>query len=143
MFRTIVIIRSITRKGHEMNYQRTRSGWNTRGGTLQDDLEAARTFWESQARQKANTLKGWLKDDYPVFEEMIFPGETFDRMSWQQINGTLENWIASGKSAVMDALKCACSGDARCAACQARRIIQERYGRHWSDDPKHYSGAEY
>lgn len=108
-----------------MNVQRSRSGWNQKGGTVRDDLEAARTFWESQARQKANTLKGWLGDDYPLFEELIFPGETFDRMSWQQIASTVDNWIASGKSAVMDSLECTCrpDGDA-CPVCAARERMR-------------------
>jgi hypothetical protein len=87
-----------------------------------DDLEAARNYWETQARLKAQTLKGWLGADYPTFEELIFPGDTFDRMSWQQITSTVDNWIASGKSAVLDAMECSCApdGSTTCPVCSAR-----------------------
>jgi len=105
-----------------MNMQKRRTGWNARGGTAQDDLDAARTFWETQARQKANTLKGWLGSDYPLFEELVFPGDLFNRMSWQQIARTVDNWVASGKDAVMNSLKCTCrsDGSTTCTVCSAR-----------------------
>jgi hypothetical protein len=109
-----------------MNVQRTRTGWNQKGGSWRDDLEAAKGYWENQARLAARTLKDWLGDDYPVFEEMIFPGDTFYKMSWQAIHGTIANWIASGKDAVMDAMECTCRPDGpACPVCAARARKQE------------------
>lgn len=85
----------------------TRSGWNTRGGTdksrfrqLMRDQEEARELsdpdsprWESRARSMMDILMEKIgQDDYDLWCEMTFPGESIQALTWQQIHETFRNY---------------------------------------------------
>lgn len=112
-----------------MNYQRKRTGWNTRGGTWRDDLEYA----QDQSQKNNPESRYWYKMmQDAIIELRLLLGEAYGEWAEEVWPGDIEQYTA--KKMYEDA-------SAKLSEVKAQDL-SERYNRHWSDDPRHYSDMD-
>lgn len=85
------------------------------------------SHWEQQAKIVQRRLADLLGDDYELWAEITWPGESIDGQSWMQIFDTCQ-WALDHQDAVNQTLECTCNpagGDA-CPVCKANARIREQ-----------------
>ena len=94
-----------------------------------DMINPESNHWEAQAQQAQRRLAELLgPDDYRLWAEITWPGETIDGRSWQQIFDTCQ-FALDHKDAMYQTLECTCNPagiGARCSVCQAHARTRER-----------------
>lgn len=101
-----------------------RVGWNARGGStgywLQQAFEqAARRdpdgyYWQNETQNiKLALIEQMGQDEFEQWAESVYPGDSIDAVTWEQICGTFARKFAE-------------------------LIHLDDDGRDWMDDPRHY-----
>lgn len=79
----------MTRAGTRTHWGGTRSGWNQRGGSVQEHFRIAMRMQEDaqfRATRAQVRLADWLgRDIYRLWAEETWPGDTIEAWSWQEI----------------------------------------------------------
>lgn len=102
-----------------------RYGWNTRGGSVRDDMENAREqseklnpnsdYWEQLALVEIEKLQAYLGDSYDLWAEMQEPSFVW-KNTYEHCHQTLATPLAN----VLAELECTCNGvTGPCKVCQA------------------------
>ena len=131
-----------------------RSGWNQRGGTDREIMrDIARRSdpnsgeWVIRRTYAQVKLERLLGDDgYQLWQLVTWSNDDLVEKSEKDLYEDITQALEMGE-AVFETLECRCNpaSDIRCRVCDAQLQLRQAATneRHWSDDPKHYGGAEY
>ena len=87
-----------------------RIGWNQRGPTIKDQMRWARELsnpdsyhWQNQTHNaKLALIEAMGLDDFEAYAESIFPGDSIESYTWQQIYDTYAAKLARIKADKLD-----------------------------------------
>jgi hypothetical protein len=103
-----------------------RVGWNARGGTVADDLAIILETgpdspqWRYRAEAELRMVSSLLGDDYHLWAEMTWPGNTINRKTWREIYNACHAALSAGIEALDQMLTCTCLPDRdACPVCKA------------------------
>lgn len=122
------------------NWSGTRSGFNTRGGTpnqqLRNQIEYQEdqdhindpnsAYWEMLADLTHRKLKELLQSDYELWAEVTWHGDSLEQKTYREIYERMA-WALNNPKITFQEIECSCNGvTTLCDVCKAREIIREK-----------------
>lgn len=83
--------------------------------------------WRAEADLEVYRLQQTLGDNYALFAEIVWPGESIQSLSYMQIAETARNYLETAHQHRWDVLNCTCNGISEfCPVCQAAERLRSQ-----------------